>query len=98
MYGEAMRMDLSVGSAFIMAVVIVLALAAFLAIVLFAGRRPYFKKRPGRPRTPVSGGVHALAEHRTEVEADARRIADELGKQLGRFFVRHGWITAREAR
>ena len=58
MYGEAMRMDLSVGSAFIMAVVIVLALAAFLAIVLFAGRRPYFKKRPGRPRTPVSGGVH----------------------------------------
>jgi hypothetical protein len=46
----------------------------------------------------VSGGVHALAEHRTEVEADARRIADELGKQLGRFFVRHGWITAREAR
>jgi hypothetical protein len=46
----------------------------------------------------VSGGVHALAEHRTEVEADARRIADELGKQLGRFFVRHGWISAREAR
>jgi hypothetical protein len=46
----------------------------------------------------VSGGVHALAEHRTEVEADARRIADELGKQLGKFFVRHGWITEAEAR
>ena len=58
MYGEAMRMDLSGGSAFIMAVVIVVALAAFIAIVLFASRRPYFKNRPGRPRTTVSGGVH----------------------------------------
>lgn len=46
----------------------------------------------------VSGGTHALTEHRTEVEADARRIADELAKQLGKFFVRHGWITAKEAR
>jgi hypothetical protein len=46
----------------------------------------------------VSGGTHALSEHRTEVEADARRIADELGKQLGKFFVRHGWITEREAK
>src|ERR1700730_6405722 len=46
----------------------------------------------------VSGGVHALTEHRTEVEADARRIADELGKQLGKFFARHGWIAAAQAR
>ena len=46
----------------------------------------------------VSGGTHALTEHRTEVEADARRIADELAKQLGKFFVHHGWITEREAR
>ena len=46
----------------------------------------------------ASGGMHALAEHRTEVEADARRIAHELGKQLGKFFVRHGWITEAEAR
>jgi hypothetical protein len=46
----------------------------------------------------VSGGTHALAAHRTEVEADARRIADELGKRLGVFFVRHGWITEKEAR
>ena len=46
----------------------------------------------------VSGGVHALSERRTEVEADARRIADELAKQLGKFFVRHGWITEKEAR
>lgn len=46
----------------------------------------------------VSGATHALAEHRTEVEADARRIADELGKQLGKLFVRHGWITEAEAK
>jgi hypothetical protein len=46
----------------------------------------------------VSGGVHALSERRTEVEADARRIADELAKQLGKFFVHHGWITEKEAR
>jgi len=46
----------------------------------------------------VSGGVHALTEHRTEVEADAQRIADELAKKLGKFFVRHGWITEREAK
>lgn len=46
----------------------------------------------------VSGGVHALTEHRTEVEADARRIADELGKQLGKFFARHGWIAADASR
>ena len=45
----------------------------------------------------VSGGAHALTEHRTEVEADAQRIADELAKQLSKFFVRHGWITEREA-
>jgi len=46
----------------------------------------------------VSGGTHALSERRTEVEADARRIADELAKQLGKFFVHHGWITEKEAR
>ena len=43
----------------------------------------------------VSGGVHALTERRSEVEADARRIADELGKQLKKLFARHGWITER---
>jgi hypothetical protein len=59
--------------------------------------------RPGRPfheapRVCPRLVVARWNEHRTEVEADARRIADELGKQIGRFFVRHGWITAREAR
>ena len=52
----------------------------------------------GAAGVAVSGGTHALTEHRTEVEADARRIADELAKQLGKFFVHHGWITEREAR
>ncbi len=46
----------------------------------------------------VSGGAHALSQRRSEVEADARRIADELAKQLGKMFVRHGWITEKEAR
>jgi hypothetical protein len=44
-----------------MAVVIVVALAIFIAIVLFAGRRPYFKKqKPTRKQgdQPVTGGVH----------------------------------------
>ncbi|HZP35420.1 MAG TPA: hypothetical protein VFE48_02895 [Methylomirabilota bacterium] len=46
----------------------------------------------------VSGGAHALTQHRSEVEADARRVADERGEQLGKMFVRHGWITEKEAR
>jgi hypothetical protein len=42
-----------------MAAVIVVALAIFIGIVLFAGRRPYFKRGAKPPRTtPVSGGVH----------------------------------------
>jgi hypothetical protein len=57
----------------------------------YAGRRAWpraWRRAAGCTRWP----------NRTEVEADARRIADELGKQLGKFFVRHGWITEAEAR
>lgn len=51
-------MDVPAGSAFIMAAAILVALAIFMGIVLFAGRPPYFK-HPRPPRTtPVSGGVH----------------------------------------
>ncbi len=46
----------------------------------------------------MSSGAHALTQHRSEVEADARRVADERGEQLGKMFVRHGWITEKEAR
>lgn len=48
---------MSVGSAFIMAGAIVVVLALFVGIVIFANRRPYFK-HPKPPQEPVTGGVH----------------------------------------
>lgn len=48
---------MSLAASFIMAVLIVVALAALILIVVFAARRPYFR-RPRRPSHPVSGGVH----------------------------------------
>jgi hypothetical protein len=51
----------SVGSAFIMAGAIVVCLALFVGIVMFANRRPYFEHpKPTRKQgtRPVTGGVH----------------------------------------
>jgi len=43
------------------------------------------------PHPAVDGPKKSRSGH-------AGRIADELGKQLGKFFVRYGWITEAEAR
>lgn len=67
-------MSMSVGSAFLMALMIVVALAAFIFIVMWAGRQPYFKNRKPRkrPHQKVVGGIHqgdprSVAPHRDEV-------------------------------
>ena len=53
-------MTVSVGSSFIIAIVIVIALAIFMGIVVIADRRPYFKhpKPPHNNPTGVTGGIH----------------------------------------
>lgn len=53
-------MTASVGSSFIIAIVIVIALAIFIGIVVIANRRPYFKhpKPPHNNPTGVTGGIH----------------------------------------
>lgn len=66
-------MTVSVGSSFIIALVIIIALAIFIGVVVIAGRRPFFKhpKPPENP-TGVTGGIH---------EGDPRSVAprrDEL--------------------
>jgi hypothetical protein len=85
-FTDSARMDLPVGTAFIVAVIIVIVLAAFIVIVLLAGRRPYFKKRPKPPRTaPVSGGVHqgdprsVTPSHDEYLEPPQERTADRPG-------------------
>jgi hypothetical protein len=43
----------------------------------------------------VSGGLSASGEVSWEtVEADARRLAKKVAKELGQFFVQQGWISA----
>ena len=60
-------MTVSVGSSFIIALVIVIALAMFIGIVVLAGRRPYFKRpKPPQSQTGVRGGIH---------EGDPRSVA-----------------------
>ena len=52
-------MTLSVGNSFIIAIVSVVCVAAFVGITLFAARRPYFKRpKPDSGPTGVSGGRH----------------------------------------
>ena len=52
-------MTVSVGSSFIIALVVVIALAMFIGIVVLADRRPYFRRpRPPRNPTGVRGGIH----------------------------------------
>jgi hypothetical protein len=70
-----MHVTVSVGSSFLIALVIVVVLALFVGIVLFASRRPYFKRqKPTRMQgsRPVTGGVHkgdprSMSPHRDEV-------------------------------
>lgn len=52
-------MTVSIGSSFIIALVIVIALAMFIGIVVLADRRPYFKHpKPPQSQTGLRGGVH----------------------------------------
>lgn len=52
-------MTVSVADSFIIAVVCVVCVAAFIGITLFASRRPYFKHpKPDSGPTGVSGGSH----------------------------------------
>jgi hypothetical protein len=49
----------SVGNSFIIAIVAVVCVAAFIGITLIAARRPYFKHpKPENSPTGVSGGIH----------------------------------------
>lgn len=68
---RCMSLTLSVASSFILGAVIVVALAAFILVVVYAARRPYFR-HPRKPSTRVSGGVHqgdprSVAPRRDEV-------------------------------
>lgn len=65
-------MTVSVGSSFIIAAIVVVALVAFIGIVLLANRRPSFK-HPQRLRTwtGVRGGVH---------EGDPRSVSPRRDK------------------
>ena len=60
-------MTVSVGSSFIIALVIVIVLGIFIGVVVVADRRPFFKhpKEPDNP-TGVTGGIH---------EGDPRSVA-----------------------
>jgi hypothetical protein len=52
-------MTVSVGDSFIIAIVAIVCVAAFVGITLIAGRRPYFKHpKPDSGPTGVSGGRH----------------------------------------
>ncbi|HEY3955214.1 MAG TPA: hypothetical protein VGM53_17740 [Streptosporangiaceae bacterium] len=52
-------MTVSVADSFIIAIVCVACVAAFIGITLFASRRPYFKHpKPDSGPTGVSGGRH----------------------------------------
>jgi hypothetical protein len=70
-----MHVTLSVGSSFLIALVIVVVLSLFIGIVLWAGRQPYFRRqKPTRMQRdqPVTGGVHqgdprSMSPHRDEV-------------------------------
>jgi hypothetical protein len=45
--------------------------------------------------TAVSGGLSASGEVSWEtVEADARRLAKKVAKELGQFFVAQEWVPA----
>ena len=60
-------MTVSVGSSFIIAIVIVIALAIFIGVVVIADRRPFFKHpKPPQNPTGVTGGIH---------EGDPRSVA-----------------------
>jgi len=60
-------MTVSVGSSFIIAIVIVIALAIFIGVVVIADRRPYFKHpKPLKNPAGVTGGIH---------EGDPRSVA-----------------------
>lgn len=60
-------MTVSVGSSFIIALVIIVALAIFIAVVVIADRRPHFKNpKPPENPTGVTGGIH---------EGDPRSVA-----------------------
>jgi hypothetical protein len=64
---------LSVGASFLIALVAVVCVGAFIGIVMWASRRPYFKHRtPTQNPTGVTGGIHvgdarSMAPHRDEV-------------------------------
>ena len=52
-------MTVSVGDSFIIALIIVVCLGAFIGITLIASRRPYFKHpKPEDSPTGMSGGIH----------------------------------------
>jgi hypothetical protein len=64
----------SVGMSFLIALVIVVCLGAFIGIVMWASKRPYFKNRvrPRQTGTGVIGGIHqgdprSVAPRRDEV-------------------------------
>lgn len=66
-------MTLSIGSSFIVAIVAVVCVAAFIGVVLWAQRRPYFKRASRQKNaTGVKGGTqmgdpHNVAPSREEV-------------------------------
>jgi hypothetical protein len=85
-------MTASVGTSFLIALVVVVCLGFCIGIVMWASRRPYFK-HPIRPRqtgTGVIGGIHegdprSVAPHRDEVAepapADDRAGQSELPRR-----------------
>ena len=86
-------MSMSVGSAFIMALVIIIGLAAFIFIPMWAGRRPFFKQaKPRKPHQKVTGGVHqgdprSVAPHRDEAvpppQDESASAEDQAGPGQG---------------
>lgn len=71
-------MTVSVGYSFLIALIAVVCLAAFIGITLIAGRRPYFKhpKPEGGP-TGVSGGIHTGDPRSMSPHGDVPAEADE---------------------
>lgn len=73
-------MTASIGTSFLIALVVVVCLGLCIGIVLWASKRPYFKHRvrPRQTGTGVIGGIHegdprSVAPNREEVIEQSRR-------------------------
>ena len=75
-------MTVSVGDSFIIALVAVVCVAAFIGITLIAARRPYFKHpKPEHSPTGVSGGVHVGDPRSMSPHGEVPAVEDEPADQ-----------------